>query len=249
VVAIQNCGSSSLETLWPDQFNLIYLEKLFYNYNQLLLPLRQINDSFPADGRSFFASAKQRYGITELYFPVSDYTLFHLLAVSENNYIFNDLDIEWLNDNCLFSISANSHIRRYNASADSWFLIKACSLWRKARYPQTALQVAENVSTTNKRLKAALQTTRGGAFKDLKDLNTAEQCAREALTYEETKYPYALLGAIYYLRGLPHLGDEFFEKARKLGDSRSAQDRSIKEAYREAGNVEQDAILKQEFPR
>ena len=210
----------------------------------MLLPLRQINDAFPADGRSFFASVKQRYGISKPYCPVSDYTLFHLLAVSEKNFIFNDQDIEWLNDSGLYSISANSHIRSYNATADSWFLIKACSLWRKAGHPQTALQVAAAVSASGSKLKAALQTTRGGAFKDLKQLDTAEQCAREALTYDESKYPYALLGAIYYLRGLPHRGDEFFEKTIKLGGSRSAQDCSIREAYREAGNAEQNTILK-----
>jgi hypothetical protein len=53
-------------------------------------------------------------------------------------------------------------------------LFHACSNYRKAKYPGIGLQITNQCATNDNKLYAAILTTRGAAFKDLKDLLNAE---------------------------------------------------------------------------
>jgi tetratricopeptide (TPR) repeat protein len=194
--------------------------------------------------RQAFAVLKEKCTINKEFPNVSDYTLYSLLWALENHYQFNQFDIDWMIEKRLYPITANYYFKEYNRDHNFWNLIKSCSAWRKAGFPDIGLQVTENVISARSVEMAAILTTRGGAFKDLGVLDTAEQCARSALTYSISKYPYSLLGAIYYLNGSPEKGDEYFEKAMQLGLSSNARDRMILEAYTDASIPQKEEMMK-----
>jgi hypothetical protein len=244
-IAVQSCHASQYGFFNTDCFHLIFLENYFINYFDVIRPLRTFNKDRPSvEVHMRFKTFKEKYAINKNIPTVSDYTLYNLLVALENQYKFNKSDIDWLNERGLHPITANYHIQEYNRTFNPWLLVKSCSSWRKAGYPQIGLQVTQNASSNRNDVMAAILTTRGAAFKDLRDLTTAEQCAQAALTYEITKFPYSLLGAIYYLYGLPHKGDEYFQKAIELGLSSKEQDKQIFKAYNEAGMREKEEIKK-----
>ena len=68
------------------------------------------------------------------------------------------------------------------------------------------------------KLNAALLTTRGGALRDIGELDKAEDCARQAIKlYQKSYHPYTLLGAICFQTGRYSEGQLWFEEARKFG--------------------------------
>ena len=80
---------------------------------------------------------------------------------------------------------------------------------------------------------------RGGAYRDLGQLADAETAAREAMDLDpQSFYPYNLLGAIYYQRGLPEAGERYFDRARELGSSPHEEDEGIQSAIEKAGEAE-----------
>jgi hypothetical protein len=244
-IAVNACNGTQHIFHNTDRFHLIFLENLFSSYFEIIKPLRTFTNKQPApEFRKRFEIYIKKYKITTNFTGVSGYTLFNLLAAVDNKYPFNKIDIDYLNEIGLHTVSANYYIQEYDRTFNPWSLIKSCSSWRKAAFPEIGLQISDKIKPNNNRQKAAKLTTIGAAYKDLKDLNTAERCARDALKHEETKYPYSLLGAIYYLYGLPSKGDEYFKKALELGQSKKEQDRAIFKAYLTAGKSEKDEIIK-----
>src|SRR4051794_3293962 len=62
-------------------------------------------------------------------------------------------------------------------------------------------------------------------------LADAETAAREAMDLDpQSYYPYNLLGAIHYQRGLPEAGERYFDRARELGSSPHEEDEGIQSA-------------------
>jgi tetratricopeptide (TPR) repeat protein len=100
-----------------------------------------------------------------------------------------------------------------------------------------ALDATKGLVSDDKRLMAAVLTTRGGAFRDRNALADAEDCARKALAVnpDNTRHAYYLLGAIYYQRGNPEDGDKCFQKA---GISPDERDRQVRDAFARAGRAE-----------
>ena len=121
-------------------------------------------------------------------------------------------------------------------------MFHACSNYRKAKYPGIGLQITNQYATNDKKLYAAILTTRGAAFKDLKDLLNAENYAQTALSYNRSKYPLTLLGAIYYMYGRFAEGDRFFREALSLGASADVRDEEIKIAVESADVIERKII-------
>jgi tetratricopeptide (TPR) repeat protein len=73
-------------------------------------------------------------------------------------------------------------------------------------------QIKEN------KLKSALLTTRGGAFRDIDKLDDAEKCALKAIEYQpQSHHPYTLMGAICFERGQFLEGERWFKEAIKRG--------------------------------
>lgn len=67
-------------------------------------------------------------------------------------------------------------------------------------------------------LKSALLVTRGAAFRDLRQLDKAENCAIQAMESQPDNHqPYTLMGAICYDQGKYPDGDSWFEMAAERG--------------------------------
>lgn len=67
---------------------------------------------------------------------------------------------------------------------------------------------------------AAVLTAHGACLRDNGNLSKAEKCAWDALKYDESFYPYNLLGGIYIDKGKIKQGDGFFQKAVSLGSDK-----------------------------
>jgi len=118
-------------------------------------------------------------------------------------------------------IEAMFYEQEYQRTGNLWNLPSASSHWRKANESKKALDSTRKVNWQKVResdLKSALWVTRGAAFRDLDQLQDAENCAAEAMECQpESHQPYTLMGAVYYDRGEYEKGDEWFELAVERG--------------------------------
>ncbi len=128
--------------------------------------------------------------------------------------------------------------QEYQRTGNQWNLPNASSHWRKAGKPNQALKLTENLNfdkIKENKLKSAIVTTRGGAFRDIEELDKAEKCARQAIEYQpNSHHPYTLMGAICYERREYVKGDYWFEEAIKRGASPGDQDAEIKRVVKNA---------------
>ncbi len=122
--------------------------------------------------------------------------------------------------------------REYERTGDKWNLPNASSHWRKADEPESALKVTENLEfdqIKENKLKSALLTTRGGAFRDIHKLDDAEKCALKAIEYQpQSHHPYTLMGAICFERGQFSEGERWFNEAIKRGAESEDIDSELK---------------------
>ncbi|NJK68023.1 MAG: tetratricopeptide repeat protein [Microcoleus sp. SU_5_3] len=111
--------------------------------------------------------------------------------------------------------------KEHQRTGNKWNLPSASSNWRKADEPEKALKVTENVNWNKVQesdLKSALWVTRGAAFRDINQLDEAENCATQAREcHPDSHQPYTLMGAICYDRGEYADGDNWFELAAERG--------------------------------
>lgn len=163
-------------------------------------------------------------------------------------------DIRWLRRHELvetlwmyFERQAVNFENQFKITHDLWDAVKASSCWRNANQPRKALELTEQLlnrpSRVEKKVEAALLTTRGGAFRDIEELDQAETCGLEAIGHNPNSYyPYNLLGAIYYQTGVPEKGDKYFTKAVELGAEPRLQDSEIMDAVERAGLEEKKVV-------
>ncbi|WP_199301078.1 hypothetical protein [Trichocoleus sp. FACHB-90] len=130
--------------------------------------------------------------------------------------------------------------QEFKRTGNKWNLPNASSHWRKADEPQAALQVTNNLdfgTIKENKLKSALLTTRGGAFRDIDNLDKAEDCARKAIEYQPgSHHPYTLMGAICYERDQYSEGDYWFNEAIKRGAEPGDIDDEIKHVVKNTKN-------------
>jgi hypothetical protein len=135
-------------------------------------------------------------------------------------------------------IEATFYEQEYQRTGNQWNLPNASSHWRKAEKPRQALKLTENLNfdkIKENKLKSALLTTRGGAFRDINELSQGEKCALKAIEYQpNSHHPYTLMGAICYERRELQRGDYWFEEAIKRGASPRDQDAEIKRVVKNA---------------
>jgi len=128
--------------------------------------------------------------------------------------------------------------QEYERTGNKWNLPNASSHWRKVYKPRQALKLTENLNfdkIKENKLKSALLTTRGGALRDIDELDKAEKCALKAIEYQpNSHHPYTLMGAICYERREYLKGDNWFEEAIKRGASPGDQDAEIKRVVKNA---------------
>jgi hypothetical protein len=137
--------------------------------------------------------------------------------------------------------------QEYERTGNKWNLPNASSHWRKADEPKSALQVTENLDfdqIKENKLKSALLTTRGGAFRDIDKLDDAEKCALKAIEYQpQSHHPYTLMGAICYERGQYSQGDDWFNKAIKRGAESEDIDSELKRVVKNAKDEKRREVV------
>ena len=168
------------------------------------------------------------------------------------------IDVAWLTGEKLFypeskifttyyQIEATFYEQEYKRTGNKWNLPSASSHWRSAKEPKHALTLTENLNFDNikeNKLKSALLTTRGGAFRDIDDLDEAETCARQAIKYQPSSHhPYTLMGAICFERGEYDEGNRWFNKAIKRGASPRDQDAEIKRVLKNADEEKRREVV------
>jgi len=121
---------------------------------------------------------------------------------------------------------------QFQRTKNHWHLVNASAHWRKANAPRKALKQTDSMVVKQAKpgkVKAALLTTRGGALRDINNLNEAEKCALEAIKqYTDSHNPYTLMGALCYQTGRYAEGDRWFEEAIKRGAEPYNHDAEIK---------------------
>ncbi|BAZ21012.1 hypothetical protein NIES4073_18900 [Kalymmatonema gypsitolerans NIES-4073] len=196
-----------------------------------------------AEARREFAALKSKYLAEKHPDSSPSSRLYIILLKIDSGEPLTEVDIKWLEEKHIFSCIAIFYEKEFNNSGNLWDLIKASKYWRDASKPHYALKLTEKCNTTDTKLIAALLTTRGGAFRDINELNAAEKCALEALKYSQNSYhPYNLLGAIEYQAGNPKKGDEYFAIAQQLGAKVNTQDSFVRSAIEKAGQNERRTV-------
>jgi hypothetical protein len=200
-----------------------------------------------------FASLKSKYDVSDYKDKSPSSSLYAILQKLEKGERLEPTDVAWLQENKtewyqkLFSgkifiayqkIEAIFYEQEYKRTGNQWNLPNASSHWRKADRPKQALKLTESLNfdkIKENKLKSALLTTRGGAFRDIEELDKAEKCARQAIEYQpNSHHPYTLMGAICFERGEYSQGEYWFAEAIKRGASPRDQDAEIKRVVKNA---------------
>lgn len=132
-------------------------------------------------------------------FKISD-ELINILIKLENGMILKDEEVNWAAKRDYNYILATNYLNNYKNYNEPWDLIKACSLYRMSNNPNYVIQLTNDFKCNDKKAMAAVWTTRGGAFKDLGELNNAMECAKNAITNDkQSLHAYELAEAIQRL--------------------------------------------------
>ena len=99
-------------------------------------------------------------------------------------------------------------------------------------------------AATDAKARSALLTTRGGAFRDLRNLDEAKAMGLTAhgLTPKDFR-PCTLLGAVYIELGDLIAGREWYVKAEKLGADRHAIDQDLRALLSRTSRSERQRII------
>lgn len=144
-------------------------------------------------------------------------------------------------------IEAEALTREWERSRDPWNAINASSHWRKAARPNSALELTEEAlakAGTDAKARSALLTTRGGAFRDLRNLDDAKAqgLAAHELTPKDFR-PCTLLGAVHIELGDLMAGREWYVKAEKLGADRHSIDQDLRALLARTSTSERKRIV------
>ena len=218
-------------------------------------------------GEIIFLSLKKDYGI-EYRNDSPESPLYAVLNKIEAKERLSDEDIVWLEGenwcrpnyqdkvfNCEDKIYIIHHTQEahfyeteFQRIKNHWNLVNASAHWRKAGQPEQALKLTNNPdlirSLKENKLKAALLTTRGGALRDIGELEDAEYCALEAINlFPKSHNPYTLMGALCYATGRFEEGDKWFEEAVKRGAKPKDQDAEIRRILNKKKGKDREALI------
>jgi len=191
--------------------------------------------------KRLFSIFKSKYAVSNYQDQSPNSPLYLILQKLEKDERIEPKDVGWLQENELFydriwnkyhGIEANFYQQEFKRTGNRWNLVNASSHLRKADRSKSALELTDNLplnSIKDNKLKSALLTTRGGAFRDCDKLDDAEICALQAIKYQaDSHHPYTLMGAICYEQGKYFEGDKWFNEAIKRGAKPLDMDSEIK---------------------
>ncbi len=129
-------------------------------------------------------------------------------------------------------LEAQALTEAWERTGDAWNAVNASGHWRKAGDAERALSLTEKAlarTSLPSKLRSALATTRGGAMRDLHQLEEAEALGRQAHSLTPGDYrPCTLLGALLLERGDLAGGHDWYAKAEQLGASRKVIDQDLR---------------------
>ncbi|MTJ14596.1 hypothetical protein FJR11_18850 [Anabaena sp. UHCC 0187] len=185
-----------------------------------------------------FINLKSKYKATEYQDSHPDILLYSILKKIDISERLIESEYKWLQDNQL-----SETLGFVKQTGNKWNLANASSHLRKADKSELALQLTNNLPLNNikdNKLKSALLTTRGGAFRDIDKLGDAEICAREAMNYQpDSHHPYTLMGAICFERHQYADGEYWFNEAIKRGANPRDTDSEIKSVLKKTKDEKQ----------
>ena len=134
----------------------------------------------------------------------------------------------------------------WRTGGDPWDAINGSSHWRKAGKPETALLLTDEALAKTglaPKIRSALETTRGGALRDLRRFNKTKALGLSAhhLTPKDFR-PCTLLGAVHIELGDLIAGHTWYVKAEKLGANRHSVDQELQALIARATSSEQRRI-------
>jgi tetratricopeptide (TPR) repeat protein len=197
--------------------------------------------------RALFVKLKHRYYVPGDHSSSPMDRLFVVLLQLDDRQPLDEDDLAWLREKQVHGPVAAHYELMYELTGDAWHVVHASGSWRDARVPlraiESASKVNERVWATDRKLSAALLTTKGGALRDLKLLDDAEKCAKDAVRLQPHRYyAFNLLGGISYDRGSFVEGDQYFQEARRRGATPRDEEQMLKSAIRKASAVDKRSI-------
>lgn len=170
---------------------------------------------------------------------------------------FPKKDVVWLHDkgylegelkNEYHRREADFHLKNYAKTKNEWDIVNASSHFRKAHLPQKSLELTDSINLKRIKdihLKSALSVTRGGAFRDLHQLEDALKNAQKSFSFDSSSFhPCTLYGAIYYETGNFTLGDKWFKKAVENGAKTNNIDSELRSIFKRAKGKEREELKK-----
>lgn len=158
----------------------------------------------------------------------------------------DESDLAWLENRGLYRFVALHFYYRNKTNSDLWDLVKTCKYLRRASLPERAIQISEKAENNNcdSRAWSALQTSRGGAYRDVGNLTEAKHAAYAAISSSPNSYhPYMLLGAVFYDDGDYIEGDKHFHRAEELGASARTRDFEIRATLEKSSHDERNRLV------
>ena len=138
--------------------------------------------------------------------------------------------------------AAAAYWHAWEAHDNPWDAVQSCSLLRITNDHIKALKLSAKLPTDtwNGKVRSALLTTRGGALRDLGQLEESWSCAQDALkSHQDGPHTFMLLGALCYQTDRYAEGDGYFQSARERG----ATDRQIEGMRADADRRKRPAPL------
>lgn len=193
-----------------------------------------------------FADLKSKY-LAEQYPDRSPSSfLYPILLHIDSGGLLSKERANWLFQHKLYGTLALYLQQEFEMTGNHWCLVRASSAWRYADDTDSALNLTawllQHSDPRDHKLRAAILTSRGGAFRDIAELTAAERCAREAIDHHASHYPYNLLGAIHFERGEAEAGEKCFALAEKLGAEPRDRESEMKGALKRSGVEERRAV-------
>lgn len=192
-----------------------------------------------------FISLKQEYEIESSSFNSIASPLYSILNRLKANEKLDTEDIQWLERNSLYNILAIHYEEEYVNFGDLWNLVKASDYWRRRGNAARAIELLKDKHSVDIKLMKAMLITCGSSFKDIHEIDVAEKYARKAIKICDYCFDsYVLLGGIYYQKGMPEEGDEYFTKATELGANSKNIEYEKRDAFDMAEKPEKKLLVK-----
>jgi hypothetical protein len=190
-----------------------------------------------------FAKLKAKYQFVDLRSEIPPETLYEIMLQLEEGKRLDRLMVAQLIVNQQLSsegkiakahhtLEATFYEQEYKRTGNKWNLVSASSDWRKAKNPQKALELTNNLNFNKipgDELRSALLTTRGTAFRDVENFSDAEKSAKQAIDYYPHGYePYILMATICKKLGKYDESVSWEKEAIKRGAKPGDEDYELK---------------------